>query len=167
MPATRAQGQAVRARIVIVRTIPLNVRCAFETHSDKSSGLLGRPPCTCNGLTYPMWAHAGPVQTVDGHFCLLPVTIDYQGSLCSTDPLPCRGHKSRQATLKSLTNLAQALHVPPLPDDFLASLLPPSLFSDDSCLRRRVQDIARTISEHAILRVVDKGLGLLSGFCWA
>ena len=61
MPATRAQRQAVRARIVIVRTVPLNVRCAFETHSNKSFGLLGCPPCTYNELTYPIWAQAGPV----------------------------------------------------------------------------------------------------------
>ena len=168
MPSTRAQRQEVRAQVIVFRTVPLNVRRTFEIYRNKSFCLLGRPTCTYHELTYPILAQAGPVQTADGHFCLLPVTVDYKGSaLRKIDPLPHRGHKSRHATLKRLTNVAQAPHVHPLPDDFLASHLPPSLFSDDRCLRRCIQDIARTISQHAIIRVVVKGPPLLWGFCWA
>ena len=54
--ATRARGggrrghriqrskQAIRACIVIVRTVPLNLRRAFESYANKTSAVQGRPP---------------------------------------------------------------------------------------------------------------------------
>ena len=168
MTVTRAQRQATRARIVLVRTVPLNVRRAFESYSNQTATLLGRPPCTCSASTLPIWGQAGDVQHLEGHFCLIPVSIPHAaGTLRSTDPLPCTG--SRQATLLSLSSLATALHVRPLQDSVLSALLPPSLFPGNGSPRRRVQLIARNLSQHAVVRVVDKGPGLLWGFChsWA
>ena len=170
MPVSRAQRQAVRARVVLVRIVPLNIRRAFKAHSNKSATLLGRPPCTCAASALSVWERAGTVQILDGHFCLIPVSVPHEdGILRSTDPLPCTGRKSHQATVSSLKTPATALHVRPLPDTFLASVLPPSLFLEDSSLRRHVQQVARDLSQHAVVRVVDKGPGLLWGFCraWA
>ena len=99
----------MRARIVVVPTVPLNVRRVFETHNNKSSVLLGRPPCTCTDATYRFWAQAGLVHLFDGHFCLRPVSIDHQGSaLRGTDPLPYTRQKSRRAAIASLSTLASA-----------------------------------------------------------
>jgi len=99
-----------------------------------------------------------------------PVSIEYEGSILrSSDPLPCTGQKSRRATIRSLSALASALNVPPLQDSFLSSLLPPSIFPNDGSLRCRVQQLAKQVSQHAVVRIVDKGPGLLWGFCraWA
>ena len=126
----------------------------------------GRPPCACNDTTYPVRAQAGPVSCVDGHFCLLPVSVDVQGSpLRSTDPPPpCNGRRSRKAAVSSLASLAQALNVSPLQDSFLSSLFP-----DDGSLRQCVMKIARDLSAFVIVRLVDKGPGMMWGFCraWA
>ena len=75
----------------------------------------------------------------------------------------------RRATIRSLSALASALNVPPLQDSFLSSLLPPSIFPNDGSLRCRVQQLAKQVSQHAVVRIVDKGPGLLWGFCraWA
>ena len=61
--------------------------------------------------------------------------------LRSTDPLPCTGHKSRSATVKSLAALARALNVPPLTDSYFTATLPPTLFHEDGSLRRHVSHI--------------------------
>ena len=52
---------------------------------------------------------------------------------------------------------------------FLLLSSPPSLFPEDGSLHRHVQGIARKVSQHAAVRVVDKGPGPLWGFCraWA
>ena len=110
------------------------------------------------------------MHTLDGHFSLLPVTIAQQVStLRNTNTLPFTGKKSHSSAIASLASLAIALNVPPLTESFLSIALPPSLFHEDGSLRRHVQSVARTVTAHAVVCVVDKGPGQLWGFyeAWA
>ena len=117
-----------------------------------------------------VWSAGGDVTRVQGHFCLLPLRIDHlDTTLRANDPLPCNGDLSRKGAIKSLHQLAAVLGVPPLFDDHVSLLLPRSEFSEGGELRRRVQMLARDLSQVAVVRIVDKGPGQMWGFCrqWA
>ena len=170
MPINQAQRQAVRARIVIVRTVPLNVRRTFESAANRHAREPGRPPCRCTPDNFSTWQAAGNVQSIRGHFCLLPIAVPHDnGTLRSTDPLPLPGCKSHQAAISSLNQLARALNVTPLSPAYLSKHLPPTLFPEPGTLRQRVRKIASALAPHAVVRVVDKGPGVMWGLCraWA
>ena len=117
-----------------------------------------------------VWSAGGDVTRVQGHFCLLPLRIDHlDTTLRANDPLPCNGDLSRKGAIKSLHQLAAVLGVPPLSDDHVSLLLPRSEFNEGGELRRRVQMLARDLSQVAVVRIVDKGPGQMWGFCrqWA
>ena len=161
-----AQRQAVLSRIVVVRSLPLTVRRAFESGANKQGVLTGCPPCFCSDTHMSVWSAAGDVTRVQDHFCLLPLRINHlDTTLRANDPLPCNGDLSRKGAIKSLHQLAAVLGVPPLSDDHVSLLLPCSEFSEGGELRRRVQAIARDLSRVAVVRIVDKGPGQLWGFC--
>ena len=113
-----------------------------------------------------VWSAAGDVTRVQGHFCLLPLRINHlDTTLRANGPLPCNGDLSRKGAIKSLHQLAAVLGVPPLSDDHVSLLLPRSEFGEGGELRRRVQMLARDLSEVAVVRIVDKGPGQMWGFC--
>ena len=167
MPVTTAQRQSVRARIVIVRTVPLNVRCTFESAANKQALQSGKPPCTCSPDTLRVWAAAGTVGHIRGHFCLLPIAIRHNGTtLRITDPLPLPGNKSYRAAVSSLQQLAKTsnLYVSPVSNTYPQTHLPATLFPETGALRQHVRQITTALAPHAVIRVVDKGpLGVLQG----
>ena len=170
MPISQAQRHAVRARIVIVRTVPLNVRRTFESAAIRHARAPGRPPCCCTPDNFSTSRAASNVQSIRGHFCLLPIAVPHENStLRSTDPLPLPGCKSHQAAISILNQLARALNVTCLSPAYLSKHLSPTLFADPGALRQRVRQIASALAPHAVIRVVDKGPGIMWGFCrvWA
>ena len=153
------------SRIVVVRFVPLTVRRAFENAANKQGVQSGRPPCYCSDAHALVWAAAGDVTRVQGHFCLLFLQIEHQGiPLQANDPLPCNGDLSRKGAIKSLKQLADVLGVASLSNDPLSLLLPRSEFIEGGELRRRVRAIASDLSRVAVVRIVDKGPGQLWGF---
>ena len=152
------------------RTVPLNVRRAFESTANKQALQTGKPPCTCTPDVLPIWEAAGTVGRIRGHFFLLPVALLHNGvTLCSTDPLPLPSNKCHQAALSSLRKLAKTLDVPPLSHAYLQKHLPATWFTESGELRQRVRQVTAALAPHAVTRVVDKGPGTLWGFCraWA
>ena len=101
---------------------------------------------------------------------MLPIAVPHEnGTLRSTDPLPLPGCKLHPVAISSLNPLARALNVTPLSAAYLSKHLPPTLFPEQGALRQRVRQIASALAPHAVVRLVDKGLGVMWGFCpaWA
>ena len=99
----------------------------------------------------------------DGHLCILPVSLTFNGqTLSSKDPLPLSGASCRDTFIKDLENLARLLNVP-LPN--LECLLPRAIFSTSNDMLQYVQGIASQLSEVAIVRIVDKCPGVMWAFC--
>ena len=165
-----AQPQAVLSRIVVVRSVPLTVRRAFESAANKQGVQSGCPSCYYSDAHASVWVAAGDVTRVQGHFCLLPLRIEHQGTpLRANDPLSCNGDLSRKGAIKSLKQLADVLGVAPLFAYQLSLLLLRNEFTEGGELRCRVRAIVSDLSYVAVVRIVDRGPGQLWGFCrqWA
>ena len=87
------ERQAIRARIRVVASAPLNVRRAFERLTNKHDKSTVRPPCHCDRAHLLAWEMAGPVSQVEGHYAILPVTITHNNQpLRATDPRALLGN---------------------------------------------------------------------------
>ena len=161
------ERQALRARIRVVSSSPLNVRRTFERLANKHEKQTQRPDCLYTTHTLTRWQQCGTVANVDGHYALLPVRIEHQGArLRATDPLPCLGSRSRTQAVNSLAQLARTLHIQhTYTPTSIAKLLPPENWDRQPLLRHRVQNLARSLSSMACVRVADKGSTMLFAFC--
>ena len=81
----------------------------------------------------------------------------------SKDPLPIRGHDARSTAITECTTLAHLLNVP-VHENWDVPL-PACIFPDTGAMLDWVQHIAEQVSHMAVIRVVDKFLGALWGFC--
>ena len=161
------ERQAIRARIRVVASSPLNVRRAFERLANKHEKQTERPACRCTAHTLDQWQQCGTVVNVAGHYALMPVHIEHQGApLRATDPLPCSGTRSRHQAVNSLAQLAHTLHIQhTYTPTSIAALLPPENWNREPLLRHKVQNLARSLSSMACVRVADKGSTMLFAFC--
>ena len=78
------------------------------------------------------------------------------------DPLPVTGFRSRDMAVEGLKKLAENLDVQ-LPD--LDTYLPHRAFQGGGELLRKARNIMSTLTSSAYCRIVDKGPGLIWGFC--
>ena len=119
--------------------------------------------CFCNSAHLHIWEQGGTVTVRGGHFCLLPVAVEFDGKrLGSKDPLPLAGHACRDAAVDDLTELARLLNVP-MPN--LTCMLPRDIFDGSGDMLSYVQRIATQLSEVAVVRLVNKSPGTMWGFC--
>ena len=89
VPYTSWERQALCGRIRVVRTVPHTVRRCFESEANSCEKEWERPPCHCTPEFIDLWEQGGTVTVRDGHFCLLPVSVQFDGAeLRSKDPLP-------------------------------------------------------------------------------
>ena len=161
------ERQAIRARIRVTPSSPLNVRRAFERFANKHDKSTTRPDCFCDTQHLSIWRQGGTVCQVDGHYALLPVTIEHDGTpLRATDPLPCSGARSREHAMSSLTQLARTLQIQhTFPPHVLSQCLPESEWQAPATLRHRIQVIAHNLSSVACIRVADKSSTMMFAFC--
>ena len=90
------RGGGLRGRIQVVRTVPHTVRRCFESEANSCEKEWERPPCHCTPEFIDLWEQAGTVTVRDGHFCLLPVSVQFDGAeLHSKDPLRLAGSTCR------------------------------------------------------------------------
>ena len=97
------------------------------------------------------------------HLALIPVQLNINGlSLRPNDPLPVAGFKSRDMAVEGLKKLAESLDVQ-LPN--LDTYLPHRAFQGSGELLRKARNVTCTLTSSAYCRIVDKGPGLIWGFC--
>ena len=77
MTIPRWQRQAIQASIRVVRTVPHTLRKVVEKHQNKDAWDADRPKCYCDDQHKPIWEDLGHVTTIEGHFALLPVTLQH------------------------------------------------------------------------------------------
>ena len=152
------ERQAIRTRIRVIPSSPLNVRRAFERSANKHDKGTVRPTCFCNTEHLPIWRQGGTVSLVHGHYALLPVNIEHDGApLRATHPLPCFGMRSREHAISSLTQLARTLHIQhTFPFHVSTQHLPTIDWQAPATLRHRIQNIAHGLSSLACIQVADK-----------
>ena len=137
-----------------------NFRCCCSNQRGRSSD---PPACCCNAAYEACWAQGGDVTVRDGYYCLLPVTIYFEGArLANKDPLPSDGASCHADVVTDLEQLARLRNVP-LPN--LQCLLPHTVFTSSSGMLSHIQTIAQSLNKVAIIRTVDKSLGTMWGFC--
>ena len=161
------ERQAIRARIRVIPSSPLNVRRAFERFANKHDKSNARPTCFCNTQHLSIWRQGGTVCQVDGRYALLPVSIEHDGApVHATDPLPCSGMRSREHAMSSLAQLARTLHIQhAFPSHILSQYLPEIEWQTPATLRHRIQNIAHSLSSVACIRVADKSSTMMFAFC--
>ena len=109
---TSWERKAARAHMRIVSSAPLNVRRAFQRHTNKHTKSQTCPPCACTQANLPIWQQGGTIYQVQGHYTQLPLELMHGNvKVQATDPLPCSGLKSCQQAIESLTRLATTLKV--------------------------------------------------------
>ena len=163
VPCTSWERQAMRGRIQLVRTVPHTVRRCFESQSNLCETEWERPRCFCTAEFLPSWEQGGTVTIRDGHFCLLPISVNFHGAeLRSKDALPLPGLSCRDTAIEDLNDLARLLNVPMPNTD---KLLPKAIFNHSGAMLSYVQAVSTRLSEVAIVRIVDKSLETMWGFC--
>ena len=115
----------------------------------------------------PIWEALGRVTSVDGHFALLPVTLQHQGAIVrSGDPIPQHGQKSRSYCISDLVRLASALHTQiPCPN----KTIPRAMFSESGDTLCSIRNSVHLLCSVAYVRIVDKHSSAMWAFCkqWA
>ena len=121
------------------------------------------PHCTCSQNIATAQQY-GTVTDIEGHVALVPVSVyDVQGrTLRPKDSLPIPGTHARKKTVKAIEAFAKQVGGT-CPD--LNTQLPPSLFPCTGDTLKRVQQASRKLSADFYVRIVDKGVGVLRGFC--
>ena len=154
------EKQALHRAIRIVRSNPMTVKKAFERASKKFDQLQSQPPCKCSQVS----VNDGTIMEIEGHKALKPISVmDTTGNpLCPSDSLPLKGPKVRAQLLKDITKIADQIGAA-LPN--LHRLLPPSLWVESGTNSRHVDAQAQRISDSHYNRIVDKGVGVMWGFC--
>ena len=153
------EKQALNKAIRITRSTPQTVR-VFERKARQYDKLQAQPPCSCHQASNI----PGTRIIIDGHVALCPIAIPYHdGSTARpNDPLPLNGHKVRQQLLQDLTTMAHQIGAtlpPPL------TYLPPALWPESGARLRSVVQLADQVTKHFYVRIVDKGVGVMWGFC--
>ena len=157
------ERQAILSRIRLVRKVPYTAVKIFQKHP-RAFGELTHPPDCRYGKDYDhIWGEAGVHITSGGHRILIPVSLS---KVCTTlrpkDPIPVPGSTSRKEAIDQLGRVAQALGVKaPDPDVYL----PSRVFQCNGEELRATRKFAEELSSVAYVRIVDKGPGLLWGFC--
>ena len=110
------ERRAMRGRIRIICTVPHSVRRCFEFHANQSETATDEPQCFGIAAHMHIWQQGGDVTMQDGHFCVLPVSLTFNGqTLSSKDPPPLSGASCRDMVIKDLENLARLLNAPAEP----------------------------------------------------
>ena len=139
------ERQALRGRIRVVRTVPHTVRRCFESQSNECERPSDAPVCYSNVAYDACRAQGGDITVRDGHYRLLPVTINFEGArLACKDPLPSDGASCRADVVTDLEQLARLLNVL-VPN--LQCLLPHTVFKSSSGMLSHVQSIAQSLSK--------------------
>ena len=159
---TSWEHQALQGWIRVVRTVPHTVRRWIESQSNQCEKSLDASVCCCTAAYEACWAQGGGITVRDRPYCLLPVTLNFEGAtLGSKDPLPSDGASCRADVVTDLEQFARLLNVP-VPN--LQRLLPHTVFNSSSGMMSHVQSMAQSLSKVAIIRRVDKSLGTMWGF---
>ena len=102
----------------------------------------------------------------DGHLAEVPLIVKGQDGtvLRHRDALPINGLKAREVTCKAIQAFATQVNGA-VPD--LDTSLPVSLFPESGNGLKYVQSVVADVSCMLYVRIVDKGPGVLWGFCKA
>ena len=158
-PVLAWEKQALHEAIRVVRSSPITVKRLFDSANREFDKHSSRPPCLCHTVDHTK----GNVTCIEGHLALIPVKIHLRGKpLRPDDSIPMSGSKVRS---RSLTDLQRIPHQIGASVPNLAGMLPLSLWPDSGSAVRSVQSQVTEISQSHYVRIVDKGVGMLWGFC--
>ena len=87
-----------------------------------------------------------------------------RGQPASQRPVPVCGKLSRDKVCQGIRAFCKKLSVP-VPD--LDHFLPCSLFTETGAVLRQLQNLAKHLAQFQYIRIADKGVGELWGFCGA
>ena len=101
---------------------------------------------------------------IEGHKALIPITVTdtTRNPLRPNDSLPLKGAKVRAQLLKDITKIADQIGAT-LPN--LHHMPTPSLWVESVTNSRHADAQAQRISDSHYVRIVDKGVGVMWGFC--
>ena len=154
------EKQALHKAVRVVRSNPVTLGRIFAKHSRKTDQQAFQPPCCCAHVQESQ----GNIMEIDGHKALLPVWVrSHDGTILRpSDTIPIKGSSVRAQLIKDLQRIAQQVgaEVP-----HLQRMLPPSLWSESGNTLKIIEKQASDISASHYVRIVDKGVGVLWGFC--
>ena len=157
------EKQAIKKVMRVVRTSPHTVQSIFSKQATKMDWASQPPPCTCS-RDIAIAQQYGTVTDTEGHIALVRVSVyDVQGrTLRPKDSLPMRGTYMPKEAVKAIEAFATEVggKYP-----YLDTELPPSLFPCTGDTLKRVQQASKKLSVDFYVRIVDKGAGVLWGFC--
>ena len=153
------EKQALLKALRVVRSNPMTVKRVFDKQCKQFDCAPSQPPCMCSNL-----ADHPSCRIIEGHVALIPVTLRDMKSqpLRPNDSLPLTGSKVRTKLFRDLEQIAKQINAT-LPN--LHEALPPTLWPENGSLYRHVQTEAKHISSSHYVRIVDKGVGVMWGFC--
>ena len=154
------EKQALHKAVRVVRSNPVTVRSLFEKQSRKGDREAQKPQCTCASIT----SDHGHVIEIEGHKALIPVHVESLDAttLRPNDPLPLKGTKVRARLFKDITKIAGQIGAE-VPN--LEHMLPSTLWCESGSTVRHVEQQATAICASHYVRIVDKGVGVMWGFC--
>ena len=110
-------------------------------------------------VSHGMWHSGGRLVRINEHLALIPVGVSVNGSILRPkDALPIAGHKSGEAAVECLKQLAEILQIQ-LPN--MGTYLPHRLFTCNGHLLKHTRKFAKSLAAVAYCRIVDKGPGSL------
>ena len=154
------EKQALHKAVRVVRSNPVTMRSLFEKQSRKGDREAQKPQCTCASIT----SDHGHVTEIEGHKALIPVHVQSLDAttLRPNDSLPLKGTKVRARLFKDITKIAGQIGAE-VPN--LQHMLPSTLWCESRSTVRHVEQQATAICASHYVRIVDKGVGVMWGFC--
>ena len=158
-PVPAWEKQALHKAIRVVRSSPITVKCLFDKANREFDKCPCRPPCLCHKADLSQ----GTVVHLEGHVAFIPFHATFNKKIVRpNDCIPMSGSRVRSRLLKDLQQIAQQIGAS-WPN--LAHMLPPSLWPEIGSAVRKIEAQVTAISCSHYVRIVDKGVGVLWGFC--
>jgi hypothetical protein len=157
-PLTAWEKQALHKSVRVVRSTPYTVQRLIQKPAKQFDASPSRPKCACHRI-----AHLA-THMPDGHCAVIPVQFSLPSGtrVRPKDPLPIPGHEARAAAIKCLQAFGKQVHstVADVPQ-----LIPAHHFAEPGRDLQFVREQVLTLSQSLYIRIVDKGVGQVWGFC--
>ena len=145
-------------------TNPHTVRRVLQKRATRADANTERPACTCHTIS----ASTPGYRLIDGHVALVPITVFYAdgGVARPNNPLPLPGWVAKSQAVKAILKICSD---PQLPCPNLPDALPRNLWPQSGDMLAYVRERANFVCESLYVKIVDKGVGVMWGFCewWA
>ena len=151
--------------VCVVRRSPHKVHTVSDKVAKQCDLSDSRPVCRCLEQSERL-GQLGTLRIADGHLAIVPLRIrTLSGKLMRPrDPLPVNGIRVRDVACKGIKAFAQRVNGA-MPH--LSTALLRELFYESGSDVRYVQRLASNLSDIIYVRIVDKGVGEIWGFCTA